>query len=378
MLIARVGDGSMRDAQSAFDQVIAFAGAAIAAEDVTTVLGLVRRELLVDIAEAVAREDGPAMFDLTARAIEAGYDLRLVVRELARLTRDLLVVKVDPARVTDPEIAADGERDRLQALSSRFSREDLMRAFEVLAKAEEEIRGSLQPRYHLEMALLRWIHLRQLVPLSELIQGLEKGGSSPARPVSGTARTPAPEPPRSVAAVRPSSNTAAVAKAVETRRGMSEPADPSGNGASAVAGAPGAQSGAPPDFRKAFLAEVRRTRKYFYGTVVAQAQRIEIEPDRILMIFAPQHRPLRLQLDQTRTALEEIASQLAGRKVSVVGVEATAGTAVVPQREPAANAPAAPARSDRQAELRQQALADSNVQAMLDVFEAEIKDVEEM
>ena len=92
MLIARAGDGSMRDAQSAFDQVIAFAGERIAADDVSTVLGLVRRDLLFDIADAVAHETGRAAFELAAQAVESGYDLRLVVRELARLTRDLLVV----------------------------------------------------------------------------------------------------------------------------------------------------------------------------------------------------------------------------------------------------------------------------------------------
>ncbi len=60
MLIARAGDGSMRDAQSAFDQVIAFAGTTITADDVATVLGLVRRDLLIEMADAVAREDAPA------------------------------------------------------------------------------------------------------------------------------------------------------------------------------------------------------------------------------------------------------------------------------------------------------------------------------
>jgi len=87
MLLARVGDGSMRDAQSAFDQVIAFAGSTISADDVSTVLGLVRRDLLIDMADAVAREDGATTFALAAQAVESGYDLRLVIRELARLTR---------------------------------------------------------------------------------------------------------------------------------------------------------------------------------------------------------------------------------------------------------------------------------------------------
>src|SRR6185436_4126885 len=81
LLIARAGDGSMRDAQSAFDQVIAFAGTTISADDVSTVLGLVRRDLLIDMAEAVAREDGATTFALAAQAVESGYDLRLVIRE---------------------------------------------------------------------------------------------------------------------------------------------------------------------------------------------------------------------------------------------------------------------------------------------------------
>jgi DNA polymerase-3 subunit gamma/tau len=155
MLIARAGDGSMRDAQSAFDQVIAFAGTTIGADDVSGVLGLVRRDLLIAIGDAVAREDAAAVFELSARAVESGYDLRLVVRELARMTRDLLVLSIDPSRVSDPEIAADAERQPMLDLSRRFSGEDLMRAFDVLTKAEYDIRGSMQPRYHLEMALLR-------------------------------------------------------------------------------------------------------------------------------------------------------------------------------------------------------------------------------
>ena len=85
--------------------------------------------------------------------------------------RDLLVLSVDPSRVTDPEIAGEGERDRLTALAERFSREDLLRAFDLLTRAEADIRGAAQPRYHLEMALLRWIHLRKLVPIEDLIAG---------------------------------------------------------------------------------------------------------------------------------------------------------------------------------------------------------------
>ena len=375
MLIARAGDGSMRDAQSAFDQVIAFAGGTIGADDVTTVLGLVRRDLLIEMADAVAREDAPAVFELTARAIEAGYDLRLVIRELGRLTRDLLVIGVDPSRASDPEIAADGERDRLLALASKFSAEDLMRAFEVLAKAETDIKGSTQPRYHLEMALLRWIHLRKLVPLTDLIQGLEKGG--PATTVRGAGPSAAPRPAASESprpAPKPPASHAATVKAVEARREapVPPPEAASGNG-SAAASEPAAAPAETLQLKDAFLEEIRKTKKFFYGTVIAQAQRIELEPDKIVLTFAPQHRALRHQFDQARASLEELATRLAGRRIAVVGVEGAAGSAAPPPGRQVAPAPA----TDRQAELRQQALADSGVQAMLDVFGAEIKDVEE-
>src|SRR5215831_11621031 len=69
-LIARDAEGSMRDAQSKLDQVIAFAGQTISAEDVATVLGLVGRDLLLDALQAVADEDAPAAFALAALAVE--------------------------------------------------------------------------------------------------------------------------------------------------------------------------------------------------------------------------------------------------------------------------------------------------------------------
>ncbi len=213
--IARAGDGSIRDAQSAFDQVIAVAGSTIAAEDVATVLGLVRRDLLLDMASAVAREDAAAVFQLTDRAVESGYDLRTVLRELGRLTRDLLVISIDPSRLADPEIAAEGEQEPLKAAAALFSHEDLMRAFDLLTKGEDEIRSSMQPRFHLEMTLLRWIHLRKLVPLSELIDGLERGGAPPVRS-PGAARPAGP-------AARPAAPAARAVRAATSRRRRGSP-----------------------------------------------------------------------------------------------------------------------------------------------------------
>jgi DNA polymerase-3 subunit gamma/tau len=305
--------------------------------------------------------------------------------------------------VSDPELAAEAERDRLKALAAKFSAEDLMRAFEVLTKAEYEIRSSAYPRYHLEMALLRWIHLRRLVPISDLIQGLEKGGPGgpqratgtgpssrgttaprtvpssmpvtaprPAAPPQSAARdaalpSPAPpvEPPHNrPASPRPPSATAATVKAVEARQEIAKAAG-SGEPLANVPPVP------PAGLKDAFLDEIRKSNKFFYGTVIAQAQRIGVDGDRVVFTFGPQHRALRMQLEEKRGWLESLASKLSGRRTTVVSAEGAA-TASGP------GAPGAAPEKDRQSELRQQALADTGVQAMLDVFAAEIKDVEEM
>jgi hypothetical protein len=132
------------------------------------------------------------------------------------------------------------------------------------------------------------------------------------------------------------------------------------------------------EFKDAFLAEIRRQKKFFYGTVIAQAQRIDVEGDRVNVVFSPQHRAMRAQLEQTRPLLETIATQLAGRRMTVAPLEGSVsgGASTVPDAaRPAASSPDATA--DRQAALREQALADSAVQTMLDVFAAEIKEVEE-
>jgi DNA polymerase-3 subunit gamma/tau len=347
LLMARAAEGSMRDAQSAFDQVIAFAGQKVTTDDVATVLGLVGRDLVLDIVTAVADETPAAAFELTGRAVELGYDLRSVLRELSRVVRDLLVLSVDPSRIDDPEIASETERERLKGLVSRFSREDLLRAFDVLSKAELEIRGASQPRYHLEMALLRWIHMRKLVPLTELLGGVQ-ASSNTARVVA-----PAPKP------VEAFSRKAAPLVPPVERRAPPEPVSPK------PASVPVGEGG-----RDAFLLEIRKGKAMFYNTVVAQAQKIEFGPERVTFSFLPAHRMLREQVETNKQWLEQIASGVAGKRMTVGAAQAEG----VP--EPVAAGPGL--SQPKPPDLKTTAMADSAVQAMLDVFPAEIENVEEI
>jgi DNA polymerase III subunit gamma/tau len=347
-LIARDAEGSMRDAQSKLDQVIAFTGPALTTEDVSTVLGLVGRDLLLDAMQAVADEDAAAAFALTARAVEAGYDLRAVCRELSRAVRDLLVLSVDPSRINDAEIAGETERERLTDLAGRFSREDLLRAFDVLTRAELDIRAAAQPRHHLEMALLRWIYLRKIRPIEDVIAG----GLPAAQGETASSPKAAPRQAVPASAPRPQPTTAP--------RAPSNPPDPSN---------PRDPSAA----KDAFLAEIRKNKVVFYNTVVAQAQTIELTADRVTFTFLPNQRTLREAFEEKRSWLESIAEQATGRKLTVTAAPSAAAASGGGSGQ---QDPAPP--PDKKSTLREQAMADAGVQAMLEVFPGEIRDVEEM
>ena len=148
--------------------------------------------------------------------------------------------------------------------------------------------------------------------------------------------------------------------------------------ASAPAGAP--SPAAPPAtagaLKDALIAEIRGTKAFFYNTVVAQAQRIEVTDDRIAFAFLPTHRALREQFEQSRDWLESIAERVAGRRVSVAAIQASPSAGTEGNGEIVV-APPAPAGSTKR-DLKAEAMSSTAVQAMLEVFPAEIRDVEEM
>jgi len=378
-LVARSAEGSMRDAETAFDQVIAFAGKRVTVEDVATVLGLVGRDLLFDIISAVADENGAAAFDLAGRAVEAGYDLRLLCRELSRLVRDLLVLTVDPSRMSDTDVAPEQDRERLQALLPRFSKEDLLRSFDVLARAEMDVRGAAEPRYHLEMALLRWIHLRKLIPLEQLIERLEGGAPLAA---AGPARQ-APAPPPSRAPMPPSSSSAGVARRLQSSAPAAPPAPARASAPAPSAPAPAAPAPTPAapaasgasGFKDAFLAAVQKAKPILYNTSVSDALSVDVEGDRVRFRFGSNQTMAADRVTREKPLLEALALEAAGRKIAVL-VDIVGDAAPAP-RQSGGGFSTAPAAAAPTADLKEKARQDPGVQALLDVFPGEIRDVKE-
>ncbi len=376
-LLARAADGSMRDAQSACDQVRAFAGDSITADDVSTVLGLIGREPVLEVAAAVAAEDAGAVFDLVGRFIDAGYDLRLVCRELSRVIRDLLVLVIDPGRADDPDIAADTERDQLLQLSKQFSREDLLRAFDVINRAEFEIRTATQPRYHLEMALLRWMHLQKLVPLTDLLEG--RGPKTESGPRGGggapavSRRQSAPQKQTAPKSTRRTTPAVAAPPVVPAR----------GEKSTDIASKVSSVSVDVADQKAKLLAAIKQEKKFFYGTVVAQAQRIELEAAGVTFTFTPGQKTLATQLAQNTPWLEEIAELVLGRKLAVRSAQGMVSPSET-LSEASSNSPAESVSPETKADkpdgeaLRPKVMDDTFVKAMVDVLSAEIDDVQKL
>lgn len=374
LLLARAGEGSMRDSLSAFDQVRAFAGDDITVEDVVTVLGLVGRDLVFDMLEAVVSEDAPAAFALVERAIERGYDLRLLCRELARATRDLLILSVDPKRASDPDVAAEAEKDRLVAMAGQWSREDLLRAFDLLTRTEQEVRVSDQPRYNLEMGLLRLMHLRKLVPLGELLGLAERTApraqaSVPRVPgVPGVPNVPSVPKVPSVPSVPKVQMPSAVSKPL-----AAAPAPKSTPGTSGTLGTPGTSDGGA--LKDAFLAEVKAQKSTFYNLVVASAYSIEAKPDKIVFAFQPNKKNAKMQCEDQKAWLATVAEKVAGRPIPVAVVTAEADAPPAPAPANLGSPVAAPKGNTD--DLKAEAMANSTVQAVLEIFPVDKTTIEE-
>jgi DNA polymerase-3 subunit gamma/tau len=368
MLLARAGEGSMRDSLSAFDQVRAFAGDTMAVDDVVTVLGLVGRDLVFDMLEATAAEDAPAAFALVERAIERGYDLRLLCRELARATRDLLILSVDPKRATDPDVAGEGERDRLVALAGQWSREDLLRAFDLLTKTEQELRLSDQPRYNLEMTLLRLMHLRKLVPLADLLGLAERSTELKVPNVPRVPNVPkgqVPNVPKAQVPTVPKAQVPTVPKAQASTQSTSGTHPVGTFGTTGTSGT----------LKDSLLSEIKAAKPVFYNVVVAAAYRIDVTPGAVSVVFQPNQKVARQQCEEQRAWLQGAAEKVMGRPVVVAISVNDAGVASTPT--PPAAQPAQPARPSPE-EVARDAMANATVQAVLEIFPVEKTTVEEI
>jgi DNA polymerase-3 subunit gamma/tau len=200
LAVARAGEGSLRDALTLLDQVIAVGGAEVGDAEVAQILDLIDPQLLRAIAAACVDRDPAAALAACGRAAESGIDAKRLGASLVKLLRDLVVLRLAPAH---PELvdASDAELAELRALAGRAEPARLRRMFRALVHEQEDLAWAPEPFAVLEMAVVRLATLAQGDDVAELLGRLDAlerrlaaGGGDTAPPAGGGAppREPAP------------------------------------------------------------------------------------------------------------------------------------------------------------------------------------------
>jgi DNA polymerase-3 subunit gamma/tau len=200
-VVARKGDGSMRDSLSTLDQVLAFCGSEVRDEDVVTLLGVVDQRLLADLARAVLTGDTRMALDVVRQVDEFGYNFRQFCQELIGLFRSLLILKVVEGGIDLLDLA-ESELATQREICALTDANRLQRCLAILMKAETECAHSAMPRLVLEMALVKMATLAAVVPAREILARLDRlearlgssatASSRPSSPAAAPSRQPSP------------------------------------------------------------------------------------------------------------------------------------------------------------------------------------------
>jgi DNA polymerase-3 subunit gamma/tau len=176
--VASVAQGSMRDAQSALDQILAFSDREVQDEDVKALLGVLDQGVTAELVQVVLDGDRAGLIKRLQGLAGSGISPQVLCSKLLERVRDLLVCKAagwDTALLQLP----DSEKDQLLEQAERFSELDLIRFYDLLNKTGDELRWHTHPHVHLEIALLKLVELARLPALETVISRLESGQLPP-------------------------------------------------------------------------------------------------------------------------------------------------------------------------------------------------------
>src|SRR5580704_15636771 len=195
-VLAAAGEGSVRDSLSALDQAIACCGSKLDAAEVRALLGAFSLESLEQVSQALIENDSRRMLDIVDQLERNGLNLQHFARELSRYFRNLLVLRISGAA---PRLVAAStqQREKMAAIAAQFSEEDLTRYLQLSLDLFRDLQFSLQPRFHLEIGLLKMVQAGKLVPIEEALSRLPAAAAAPvqAAPVPANVIRPGPPPP---------------------------------------------------------------------------------------------------------------------------------------------------------------------------------------
>jgi len=367
-VIARMAEGSLRDALSLLEQGRAYCGDTISDKEVRELLGVVPEDALEELVGAISSGSADRALGLVHTFQKDGRNLQHFCREAIRHMRNLLLARVCGAD-SDLIAATPDQRPALAKAAAQFSEEDLTRFFQILLQTDDDLRRKPDPRVHLEMGLLRLINASRLAPLEELLTEL-KSGASGGGTSSGMARGAATGIP-SV----PAPATRNVAPSVAAPAPLSAKLNtvPAKTKNDAVTQEPTTQAkssgvamqltGISAEQVAKIKAEIQVQQK-FLGELVDQSSRWELDGAELRIYFSPEKRPFAEMLEG-RDSLERvraISSNVLGRPLRVCA------------KLDAVAAAAASATGGTQ-ELRAQFERDPMVRSMLQRFGGKISEV---
>ncbi len=205
-LLAEAGDGSMRDALSIMDQAIASAPTTtdgrphVELAEVRELMGAVSNVVFEEILAAVHANDSAAVLSTVGRLLDLGNGPQQIARQFTRFLRNAVVAKItglDPGvEVEATGIAAEllqistEERRRAARAAANFSEEELSRFLSIVLRTFDDLGYRQEQRLHLELGLLKLVHVQRLVAVEEILSQLG------ATPGPQTPKLPIPQPPR--------------------------------------------------------------------------------------------------------------------------------------------------------------------------------------
>jgi DNA polymerase-3 subunit gamma/tau len=362
-LIARAGEGSVRDSVALLDQLATFGSGAIADEDAVRLLGGLDTALFQTLIAGILTGDSAAVSTAVRRIEDEGWDPRHVYGQFLAFCRDALHLAMgsSPGQVDLP-----GEEAQALATTARASGyENLLRLMNLLLTSEPIVRRSDTGALAVEIAWLRAAELPKLTRVEEILAGTNFAGAAgsaeggrpaaaPRPPVSAPAppRSRAPEPPPRAAAP-PLPQQQPAPKPAETAPRAEPPPPPR-----PAAPPPGRQG----DPITAFKEEAGK-RKQNIGGFLDAAEDIRFEDGRVTVFCPGGDTYLRTRLDANRAILGEAAAAVWGPGTRLDILESR-------------NAPKAPA-AEAKTGPAQQVEQSPTVQAVLDIFKGRIETVEE-
>lgn len=328
LLLAREAEGSMRDAQSLLEQILSYAvpssgeekaGAVIDESVLHDILGIAERKILYDLSGAVIQGDAKKCVESVGEIMVQGQDIARLSRELVEHFRNLLVVRLAQEHKMETGDAGAASFGRLMDLpdqeiedvkrqASEVSADTLMDYFRFMAAGDEEVARSAYPRFALETVLVRLATLPKTVPITEILDRLEKMERKLSR---GERPGPPPQPKRDLPAVEPAKSESA-------------PPDSTSEGKDKE------------EVWKKFVAFVMREKKVL-ASHLERVRPLEIPPGPLKIGVEERYHLSYLQDPENLSSLKDLARRFFSQEVAV-GI-----TAVGPQRAEAKNEAGHPA-----------------------------------